>query len=64
MLEVDPIFPENTLPYCSFITIYIVFVSLFASFSFNYYSFAPKHNSLKTLLPGIKGNFQVSFGKG
>ena len=29
MLEVDPTFPENILPYCSFITIYIVIVSLF-----------------------------------
>jgi hypothetical protein len=63
MLVVDPTLPENALAFLEFHYIYIAIVSLFALFGFNYYSLT--HNaSLKSLLLEIKGNLQVSFGKG
>ena len=53
MLEVDPTFPENTSPYCSFITIYIVIVFLFTLLFSNYFTITS--TLFKTLLLGIKG---------
>ena len=63
MLVVDPTLPENAIALLQFHYSLHRDCLLFLSFSFNHYSFALKHRSLNALLPGIKDDFQVSFGK-